>query len=151
MICLSAFARHKHKKKQLPADNIISVSIHHTACYGRCPDYTIEISNDGTVIYTATRFTPDTGIFRKNISSEKAMAIINKFNTYRVDTCRDIYRPRIADVPALIVTVKYNDSTKTIRDANFGPGYLQQLASEIDNAGRKTDDSWQKIGTPKTN
>lgn len=149
LFCGIAFAKHKHKKKQQASGNIISVSIRHTACYGRCPDYTIEINKDGSVIYTGARFVPDTGIFKKNIGMEKAIGIINQFNTYRVDTCKDIYRSRIADLPGLVVTVKYNDSTKMIRDANSGPDYLKQLADTIDDIGKKTDNGWTKIGVLK--
>jgi len=150
LVCSAAFAKHKHKQKPQPAGNIKSVSIHHTSCYGRCPSYTIEIFNDGTAIYTGMRFVPDTGIFQKNIGIEKAMGIINQFNTYRVDTCQDVYRTRIPDMPSLIVTVKYTDSTKTIRDANFGPPYLKQLGNLIEQAGMKTDSTWQKTGMPKS-
>ena len=147
----SVFARHHKRKKDKQPNSITSVSIHRTACYGRCPDYLVQISNDGTAIYTGKRFTADTGIFKKNIGTAKAMEVINEFYTYRVDTCSDMYRNRIPDLPGLIITVQYKDSTKTIRDANFGPSFLKQLANDIDAAGKKTDDTWQKTGMPEGN
>ena len=65
----SVFARHHKRKKDKQPNSITSVSIHRTACYGRCPDYLVQISNDGTAIYTGKRFTADTGIFKKNIGT----------------------------------------------------------------------------------
>ena len=151
LISGAAFAKHKHKKKKQKTGNIISVTMRRTACYGRCPDYTIEINNDGSAIYTGRRFVTDSGTFIKNIGVAKAMEVIDQFNAYKVDTCKNVYYNRISDLPGLIITVKYTDSTKTIRNAHFGPNYLQQLATAMDEAGKKTDDTWKKVTTPKSN
>src|SRR5262245_18879573 len=56
----------KTKKKPARSGEIVSVGIHRTVCFGKCPDYKIEIDKDGTATYTAIRFTEDTGIFKKN-------------------------------------------------------------------------------------
>ena len=150
MIGGAAIAKHKHKKKQKAANtNITSVLMHRTACFGRCPEYSIEIGSDGNTIYTGMRFTADTGAFQKKIDVAKAQDIFKQFDTYHVDTCRNVYYNRVEDLPGINLTIKYKDSTKTIRNANFGPGFLRQLATSIDEAGKKTDDSWQKIATPK--
>ena len=141
--------QHKHKKKHRPANQIISVSMRRTACYGRCPDYTIEINKDGVVTYTGKRFTKDTGTFKKNIGSVKAIALIGKFNTYRVDTCQDNYVNRISDLPGIIMTIQYGNHTKTIMNAHFGPGFLKELAGEMDAVGNKTDDEgWKREMIP---
>jgi hypothetical protein len=142
-------ARHKHEKRHRHNGNITSVSVLHPGCYGRCPQYSIEINSDGMMTYTALRFNPDTGIFEKKISPEKAMELINQFTTYRVDTCQNIYKTRVPDISGLVITIQYNDSTKTIRDANFGPYFLKQLANSIDQLGIKDDSTWRKTGMPK--
>lgn len=144
----AAIAKHKHKKKQSSGNAITSVSMRRTACYGRCPEYTIEINENGMATFTGIRFTPDTGTFRKNIGASKAIEIINQFETYRADTCQNGYRNRIEDLSGLILTINYKDSTKTIRNANFGPIFLRQLGQAIDAAGKKTDDSWEKVTNP---
>ena len=120
--------------------------MHRTACFGRCPDYMIEINNSGVVTYTAIRFCEDTGVFKKDIGASKAREIIDQFTTYKVDTCKDIYESRIQDVPGMVMTIKYKTTTKIIRDANFGPFFLQRLAEAIDAVGKKTDDTWKKVG-----
>ena len=152
LITVSVFAKHhKRKKKQVKKAEITSVSLHRTACYGRCPDYTIDLNIDGTAIFTAIRFNPDTGIFTKNIGAQKAVEIINQFKTYRVDTCKNLYQNRRPDIPGLVLTIKYADSAKTIRNAHFGPYFLKQLATSIDEVAKKAegDNSWKKTGMPK--
>jgi len=149
---LSALALlpHKHRKQQSSSE-IISVSMRRTGCYGRCPDYTIKIDKEGIVTYTGNRFVTDSGIFRKNIGSTKAMEIIDQFYTYQVDTCNDEYYNKISDLPGLILTVQYITHTKRILNAHYGPRFLAVLANTIEVAGKKTDDiGWEKIVAPVT-
>ena len=145
LICCTAFAKkQKHKKKHKSAGPITSVIVHRTGCFGRCPDYTVEINADGMATYTGIRFNTDSGVYKKDIGATKAMNIINEFITYRVDTCSDRYHNRIEDLPGLILTINYKDSVKTIQNAHFGPPYLRTLAADVDNAGKRADDSWKK-------
>lgn len=148
-ICVPGFSKHKKskKKKQLAANEIQSVTIHRTTCFGRCPDYFIELKRDGTVTYTGIRFTEDTGIFQKNIGNAAAM-VLNDLASYKPDTCQDQYVNRIPDLPGLIYIIKYGNKTKTIHTAQFGPVFLQRMAEKIDEAGKKTDNTWKKVGMP---
>lgn len=149
MVCLapSVMAMQKKKKKTL---DIQSVAIHHTVCFGQCPDYSIEITKEGVATYTAIRFNKDTGIFRKNIGKEKAAAIIGMCRKYRIDTCSEMYENRIPDLSGLIFTITYEKNRKQhIHSANFGPLFLREIAAEIDEAGKREDNSWEKIGMPK--
>lgn len=145
----SAFSATK-KKKKAGANEIVSINMHRTVCYGRCPDYSIELSSDGTLVYTAIRFTEDSGIFKRSIGAKKAAEIIAQFKENRVDTCREMYENRIPDLPGLIYTIKYGGKTQKIFNANFGPFFLKELAEKMDEIGvkHKGDKGWKKIGMP---
>ena len=146
LIIMPAIARNGRKKKKGKHQNqITAVVMHRTACYGRCPDYTIEINKDGTITYTGIRFVEDSGVYRKKIGADKAGAILNKLNESRVDTCRRMYTSRIQDLPGLFFTVKYTDSVKSILNANWGPAYLSEIAGEMEVIGRKPDATWEKV------
>ena len=148
IIGFSAVASH-HKKKQKAPKEILSVTMRRTPCYGRCPDYTIVINKDGLVTYTGKRFVNDTGTFEKNVGVAKAAEVISRFNTYYVDTCKNLYTNRVADLPGFILTIQFSDHIKTINNANMGPYFLTTLAGLVDNAGKKTDnDGWQKVTRP---
>lgn len=149
-VCLPACGFTKKKKAQ--KNEIVSVSMSRTVCFGFCPDYTIEMNKDGSTIYTAKRFNEDTGIFRKNIGAKTAQDIFAQFTAYRVDTCSEIYENRIPDLPGINYTIKYKNRTQEIVHANFGPAFLAELAKSMDAVGKKTDKAdktWKKTGMPK--
>jgi len=146
----SIFAKNsKHKKKAAQDNGITSVEIYRTVCFGRCPEYKIEINKDGMATYTGMRFSQDTGIFKKSIGKAKANEIIDMFIENKADTCREMYDNRIPDLPGLIVTINYPNRKKVIHSANFGPPFLSRIAEAMDAVGKKTDNSWKKVGMPK--
>ena len=146
LICVPVFAKHqkRKKKKKQSTSKITSVTMRRTPCYGRCPDYSIKISSNGDVVYTGMRFVEDSGVYTKNVGAAKAMEIINQFIANRVDTCKDLYQNRIPDLPGIIMTIVYANSTKEIRNAHFGPPYFKGLATSIDEVGKQHDASWKK-------
>jgi Domain of unknown function (DUF6438) len=146
LICSGAIAgQAKHKKKKAATGNILSVEMRRTACFGRCPDYSIEVAANGKATYSARVFNADTGIFTKQIGTKKAMSYISKFNAIRIDTFRDLYQSRMQDVPGFVYTIRFRDSTKVIRNANFGPVILKKLANDMDGlVGKKVDGTWKK-------
>ncbi|MBA3829249.1 MAG: hypothetical protein H0X33_09960 [Taibaiella sp.] len=140
----SASAMRRKKMQPQRNDEIVSVTFHRTACFGRCPTYTIELRNDGTVQYTGIMFTKDIGVYKKNIGIVKVKTLFHHFNELRVDTCKEMYVPTITDVPGIEYVINYKSRTKKIHNANFGPDYLRELGKEID-AMITVDNTWKKI------
>lgn len=142
----------KTKKKQ-KANAIVSVSMHRTVCFGQCPDYIIDINASGMATYTARMFTPDTGVFRKNIGKAKAAEIIALFNKYRVDTCSEMYENPLSDLPGLNMHINYKKGKKkSVFNCAFGPSFLNEIAESMDAVGKKeeiNDPTWKKTGMPK--
>ncbi len=122
----------KQKNKPVSGNGIISVAIHHGACFGRCPQYNLEVNRNGITTFTGLRFTHDSGVFTKKIGVAKAKELIDQFDVYKTDTCKDFYETRMQDVPGFTFTIKYDTKTKTIRNANFGPPILAKLRNKID-------------------
>ena len=150
---LGTFAKTaKQKKKSVSENEIVSVGVYHSVCFGRCPEYKIDIASDGTATYTGMRFSNDTGIFKKNIGKAKAKEIIDMFITNKADTCREMYENRIPDLPGLTFTINYPKKKKQIFNANFGPSFLVEISNAMDAAGKKTEKKekgWKKTGMPK--
>lgn len=133
------------KAKKKSTGNITYVSMHRSACFGRCPDYTIEIYNTGVVKYMGYMFVKDSGVYTKNIGQAKAMRILKQFETYRVDTCQKNYVQRIADLPGVYYVIRYKSGKEQeINNAHFGPEFLAELAKDIDKE-IKVDASWKKL------
>ena len=140
---LSIFAKQsKHKKQKQQGNEFMSLALHHTGCYGRCPTYIIEINRNGIATYTGIRFTPDSGIYTKKIGVTNAMEIINLANEYRIDTCKDRYENRVQDLPGINYTINFDNKTKPILNANYGPYFLAILKVKMDSVlDQKADES----------
>ena len=156
VLALSAMAagagawHRKHKQPMPVHQGVIAAKMRFGACYGRCPEYSVEINRDGTITYTGIRFTADTGTFTKKADAAETGRILDMFETDRVDTCANRYRLRIPDVSVMHFYITYNDSVKTIMNATFGPAYLQVLCSEMNAIGKKTDnDGWKRMPDDK--
>lgn len=132
-------------RTQPGADPDISyLEMQRTACFGRCPEYKIELYKDGLVRYTGVRNIADTGIYEKNFGAENIAVILKDFREFRIDTCKDRYENIIPDLPGINFTFKYDTTTKQVWNANFGPQILKELALKVDEA-IKVDDSWQQL------
>ncbi len=155
-IVSNSFAKQGIHKKGAAGKKINCVEIYHTACFGRCPQYKLEVNKNGMATYTGMRFTPDSGKYTKKIGIKKAQEIISAFTTARVDTCQDRYESRIQDAPGVVLTIKYNKGEKSIYNANYGPAMLHELWTSmdnileqkvIDNELQPLDKSWHKKGS----
>lgn len=156
LIASCAVAKNKKPKKKAkqPANEITSVLMRRTGCFGHCPTYTIDINKDGMAIYNAERFNTDSGVFRKKIGVAKAAEILNEVNKYRPDTCREMYENMIPDLPNLNYEIVYKNKTKKIYSAIYGPDFLSILARKIEAVGLKNEQNntgWERVtdGTAK--
>jgi Domain of unknown function (DUF6438) len=147
LFCFPAFAKkQKHKKATKPGNAITSVKIRHTACFGRCPVYEVEVDNKGQAIYRGIRFIKDSGLHMKVIGKRQANQIINRFIKYRIDTCKDRYESRMTDMPGVEVTINYTGKKKEISNANLGPVVLRQCYASIDSlTDDKPDKTWHMV------
>jgi hypothetical protein len=149
--CIPVYSRQrKSKKSGRQANEIISVELYHTACFGRCPEYKIEVNKDGVATFTGVRFIPDSGVYAKKIGKAKAASIIGNFETYMVDTCKDRFESRAQDLLGIILTIKYAGKTKIIQNSNLGPHRLRELNLSIDNLTTDNlDKTWHAVTTSK--
>ncbi|PZF71213.1 DUF6438 domain-containing protein [Taibaiella soli] len=119
------------------------VKMNRTACFGRCPVYSVEIYDNGLVRYSGQYYTDHQGVYETNIGKSKAQNLMKQFSKYRVDTCQNEYVSRISDIPGIIYNIKYGKTNKRINNAHFGPMYLRTLAANIDSLSQ-VNSSWKK-------
>lgn len=124
--------------------SIQKVSMHRTACFGKCPTYSLEINKNGSVTYTSIRFTKFEGIYTKKFSIDKVKNIFLQINLLKLDTCQNEYEQIIADLPGLNFNIDYTNAKKQIVNAHFGPKFLKRLAMNIDKEF-SIDSTWKKI------
>ena len=117
MLLAAAFSAAAQTAK-LPSD--LEISLERTMCYGTCPDYTLKIKADRTVVFNGGRFTATKGTARSRITKEKLTALVKEFDridflSYADDYSRgsvcDYY---ITDLPSQIISIRRNGKTKTV-------------------------------------
>ncbi len=148
LVVANASIQAKAKKKSTKSD-ISYISMHRSACFGRCPDYKIEIYSNGLAKYSGYYFVKDSGVYEKNVGTATISKLFKEFESYRVDTCQKNYDQKIADFPGLYYVITYKGKTLEINNANFGPHFLMDLASILD-AAIKVDNSWKKTAKVAT-
>lgn len=115
-----------------------------TGCYGTCPIYSTGIHADGRVRYHGLKFTEKEGVFQKDLPQEKIRELFSRFEEYGVDSCQKEYPAYIQDLPGLHFNLVYDSrDTQRIRNAEFGPPFLKELARRVDDLA-KPDFSWKK-------
>jgi hypothetical protein len=134
----------RHKKQAVTNSEILSIYMRHTACFGRCPDYSIEIDNNGKIKYTGIHFVKDSGEYEESVSVALVQGLFDKFTKFRVDTCKAVYENRVVDLPGIIYKITYKDKTQSISNAHCGPAFLRKLAVNVDSFAH-VDDTWKKL------
>ena len=140
----SATAKSKKQKIKTASSDIHFIYMRRTACFGKCPDYSLDIKNDGTVKYSGYYFVKDSGVFEKHFSIAKVKPLFDEIAKDRLDTCKDQYENRIPDVAGIIFKIGYKGKTKEIHNAHFGPDFLKDLVPKFDEFA-KVDKSWKKL------
>lgn len=133
-------------KKSTMAKNSLKIStltMRRSACYGKCPEYSITVSSNGQVEYNGTRNATPMGLYKKNIGVEKARVLLQDCVEYKVDTCADLYKMRLPDLPGLHFVFTINGKEKWVTNAQEGPPFFQVLAEEVDRLGTP-DATWKK-------
>lgn len=121
------------------------VSMRRGACFGRCPEYILILQRDGTAEYHGVRNVDKVGIYKKSLGAEKVAGLFKEFEKNRADTCQDLYRARIPDVPGIYYELTIGGRKKVIGNAHFGPFYLMSLAKDMDEIAGMPDATWKKI------
>jgi len=134
----------KKKKVVKTQSSITSIDMHRTACYGKCPDYRLILTSDGTATYIGRKFAPYPGTYVKKINADKVQELFRQFERYRVDTCSERYKT-IPDIPHVMYTITMKGNEKNIDNANspFAPKFLKGLADEMDKL-TPIDGTWKK-------
>lgn len=131
---------------------IKSVEMHRTACFGKCPDYILTISADGSATYVGKKFAPYEGTYEKKLDAKKVAELFADFERFRVDTCSEKYKtiPDIAGIEYSIDYAKTGEKIISNASSPFAPRFLKGLAEDMDQIAN-VDGSWKKVADASKN
>lgn len=124
----------------------VSFSMEKTACFGRCPVYTLTI-NGAThkATYVGTQNVDKTGTHQKDISDETLKSLKDAFDKAKFMEMKDEYnKPQVTDLPSTYVSYTDAGKTKKIRDRYEAPVELKNLEKLLEEIGNS--EGWTKTG-----
>ncbi len=116
---------------------VAAIKFTRTPCYGSCPWYIVDLSQNGDATYTGKKFVKNEGVYNGNISSTHQKQIDDIFdfvNTLKLDTLQDKYDSGATDLSAMRFAF-YNSKGKLLKEivmTTSEPVDLLDLSMRID-------------------
>jgi hypothetical protein len=114
----------------------VLASLERTACYGRCPIYTVTVLRDGTVQWEGKHFVKLTGKASARLPAAKLAELADAFQKAGYFALKDKYtRYDVTDHPS--ANLSYDDGTHKKAIAHYhgdrsAPAVLDELEERID-------------------
>jgi TonB family protein len=108
------------------------IKMERTACFGRCPVYSVELFSNGKIKYTGTRNVANIGTFNYKVSAQKVKSIFAYIEKNKISSLKNKYEEIASDLPRLHMKFLISKKAKAIQNAEAGPFYLQEIASRVD-------------------
>ena len=126
-------------------EQIESISLARSGCYGKCPVYQITLNRDGSVLYKGDMFVEHIGSYNVDVEFDfqKFEDLVKTSDFFNLE---DKYIENVADVPSCGITVKTGSRIKSVVDNGIGPEELRVFQKEIDKVISNSEDIvWRKI------
>lgn len=103
----------------------VSASLKKTACFGKCPEFTVEFNASGKATYTGKRHVKRIGNYTAVLSSSNANLILQKAQELGFFDMSKTYpmneKDMIMDFPMTITNVKFGRQNKTVTNNSDAP------------------------------
>ena len=108
------------------------IKMQRTACFGRCPEYTVELFQNGHLIYHGKKNTPRIGEYNTVLKTALMVKFLKDLSKYKLENTKPLYKAIAADLPRLNFTIVSNGKTNTIQNGESGPAFLEAMGKKID-------------------
>lgn len=117
------------------------ITLERTSCLGTCPIYSVQIFEDGKVVYEGKQFVAVEGRQVSKIPSEKVQELVHKFLKIDYFSLEDKYETikktdgtetMAFDLPATYTSLRMGSKKKKVKDYFGTPDRLRELENEID-------------------
>ena len=112
------------------------IRLERTACFGKCPVYSLMIKGDGTVIYSGVDFVQTRGIQETTISIDAINQLVAEFEKADYFSLKDSYTAfGVSDMPSANTSISMGGKTKAINHYlgdRSAPEQLTELENRID-------------------
>jgi Domain of unknown function (DUF6438) len=112
-------------------ENVV-ITLERTVCFGSCPDYTLTIYGNGSLIYEGRNFVAVTGQQTSNISKDHVQELARAFYAIGYFSLEDEYSAAITDLPTTTTSIAIDGRYKKIVNYYGAPEQLIELENMID-------------------
>ncbi len=112
----------------------LRITLDRSLCLGTCPDYTVEISGDGTMRYTGRQFVAVFGRHQSHISHDAVISLFREFETVDFFSTLDGYYAGGTDGPTYAVTISFDGHSKKVRDYRGAAGNMPWGITNLEHA-----------------
>ncbi len=122
----------------------LRVKFHSGSCYGRCEVFTLELYDNGLLLYKGERFTDRPGVWQRNIDRRRTVALLDSFERADFENYPLNFRGQIPDAPTLEIT--YYDEDKRAYPTSFkdiAPPELELLTKQLRRLASLPD--WRQV------
>ena len=121
-----------------PIQNLVQVTLERGVCFGRCPDYGINIFADGRVEYSGRQFVKVEGMRSKNISAVALGQLRDELNRagyfglHDLDTSKVSCEHPSTDYPTVTISVRAEGKVKSVKHYRGCDGPDSALLSQLE-------------------
>lgn len=118
----------------------LRATYHRGACYGRCEVYSLEMYENGLLLFKGERFTDKPGTWEKNIDRRRITSLLDSFSKADFPNYPRSFRGQIPD--AATVEIGYYDAAGTYYVTSFkdeAPQELGELSKSLDRLAHLPD------------
>jgi hypothetical protein len=115
----------------VPAEPV-EITLQRTMCFGTCPDYTVTLKDDGTVLYTGRQYVKTPGEHTWKIEPAAVRALAREMEAAGFFELQDAYTAMMTDNPTTFTTLRIGSRIKKVKDYVAGPPKLKDIEAKID-------------------
>ena len=124
------------------SENNPVISLERSACYGKCPAYTLTLFGNGKAIYKGESNVEKMGTHTATISESDILLLVKEFEKVKFFELKNVYDAMVTDIPTYTVKYTLNGTSKTVADRFGAPNELRDLERKIDEIADKLQ--WTK-------
>jgi hypothetical protein len=126
----------------------VRVGLRRTRCNGSCPEYSVDVQGDGTVLYKGEAWVAVVGEQRTSVSREVIIRLVDAFRDADFYSLDDEYVWAASDFPTYELSIEIDGHVKKIRDyAGLHVGMPMSIARLEDLVDRLANtQNWTRYG-----
>lgn len=112
-------------------ENINTITLEKTSCFGNCPVFMIKVFQNGEVQLVGKENLPYIGSYCAHLDKSRLDSLFDAFNSHGFFDFKDSYTSNYRDLPTSFVTFRWQGKSKSVTDYDRAPAGLKELEERV--------------------